>query len=523
MREYPSTGEITSTIEADMHDSTHEERVPADGRGALWLTGLAFMVIHIAFSGRYGFHRDELLSYSNSMHLDWCYVVYAPLTAWLARAELVVFGTSLVGYRFLPAVAIGLVCVLAGLIARAMGGGRRSMLVAAVAAGIAGPTCFAGTFFSYMSFDLLWWVLVAWATARLLKSEDPRWWLMIGAGIGLGLLTKYTIVGFAAGLLVGLLLTPDRRYFRSGWFWCGVAIALVMALPVILWQFQHHFVALAWMKSIHTRDMGWGRTDHFIPNQFWNVTSPVTAPIWCAGLWFLFATNAGKPFRVIGWMFVVPFVLFVIAKGRDYYLAPAYPMLLAAGAVWGENWVGAKSPHAQRRIARAVWISLTVGALSAFALTIPIAPVQSSWWRVADAANGCFRMEIGWPEMVATIAQVRDSLPAEERGVRVLAADEGEAGAVNLYGRAYGLKEAISGMNSNWLRGYGNPPPQTVIAVGFKKSTLDKIFASCEVAARLSNPYEVVNDAIGDREPIYVCRDIREPWPEFWKGFQYYG
>ena len=113
------------------------------------------------------------------------------------------------------------------------------MLVAAVAAGIAGPVAFAGSFFSYMSFDFLWWVVVAWATVELLRSEDPRWWIAIGAGIGLGLLTKYTIVFFAAGLLGGMLLTPNRRYFRSGWFWCAVAVALVLALPVIVWQFQH--------------------------------------------------------------------------------------------------------------------------------------------------------------------------------------------------------------------------------------------------------------------------------------------
>ena len=282
-----------------MNDSTDARWVHTDSSAALWLTGLAFAGVHIAVSGRYGFHRDELLSYSNAMHLDWCYVVYPPLTAWLARAELTVFGTSLMGYRFLPAVAIGMVSVLAGLIARAMGGGRRAMLVAAVAAGIAGPITFAGSFFSYMSFDLLWWVVVAWATVEILRSEDPRWWIAIGAGFGLGLLTKYTILAFAAGLLVGTLLTPNRRYLRSGWFWCGVAMTLVMALPVIVWQFQHHFAALAWMKSIHARDVSWGWTDYFLPKQFWNVTNPITVPLWCAGLWFLFATRCGKRFRVI--------------------------------------------------------------------------------------------------------------------------------------------------------------------------------------------------------------------------------
>ena len=240
------------------------------------------------------------------------------------------------------------------------------MLVAAVATGIAGPIAFAGSFFSYMSFDLLWWVAGAWAAVCLLRSQQPRWWIVIGAAIGLGMLTRYTILALPAGLLIGMLLTPNRRYFRSGWFWCGVALALAMASPVILWQFHHDFAALAWTKSIHARDVGWGKTDHFLLNPFWNVTSPTSDPLWCAGLWFLFATRTGKPFRMIGWMYVVPLVLFLMVKGRDYYMVPAYPMLLAAGAVWGESWLQTKSADAQGEgVTRGAWISLAVTALDA--------------------------------------------------------------------------------------------------------------------------------------------------------------
>ena len=155
---------------------------------------------------------------------------------------------------------------------------------------------------------------------------------------------------------------------------------------------------------------------------------------------------------------------------------------------------------------------------------LPFVPVNSLWWRVQDATTHQLNMQIGWPELAATVAHVRDSIPASDRAaLGVMAADEGEAGAVNLYGRAYGLPRAISGMNSNWLRGYGDPAPQTVIAVGFKPDELNPIFASCQVAAQLSNPHGVVNDIFRDREPVYVCRNIRSPWPEFWKNFQYYG
>ena len=507
-----------------MHESPMQPVSRRRDATLVWLTGLTFTLVHMATSSRYGFHRDELLSYSNARHLDWCYVVYPPLTAWLARMELEVFGTSLIGFRFFPAIAIGLLIVLTGLTARVLGGKRQAMLVSAVAAGIAGPILFSGSFLSYMSFDLLWWVAVAWCTASLLRSQDPRWWLGIGAAIGIGMLTKYTMAFFVAGLLGGMLLTPNRRYLRSPWFWCGVCVSVVIALPVIIWQFQHNFVGLDWMRSIHARDLGEGRTDYFLPSQFWRATSPVTVPLWLAGLWFLFATPAGKPFRMLGWMYVIPLVLFLVARGRDYYLTPAYPMLLAAGAVWGERWMSSLSQRSRSSALRTTWISLAVAGLVSFALVVPIPPINSTWWRIADAANDSFNMEIGWPELAATVARVRDSLSATDRGtVGILAADEGQAGAVNLYGRAYGLPEAISGMNSNWLRGYGDPPPQTVITVGFKRDELGRMFASCSWAATLPRAYGVVNETVGDRNEVWVCRDVRGGWPTFWKHFQYYG
>jgi len=508
-----------------MQDSSRPAHHRLSDTAAIWITGLAFTLVHIATSGRYGFHRDELLTYTNARHLDWCYVVYAPLTAWLARIELALFGTSLIGFRSLAAISVGLFAVFSGLIAREYGGQRQAVLVAAVAAGIEGPIFFAGTFLSYMSFDLLWWVAAAWCVARLLRTEDPRWFTAAGAAVGLGMLTKYTILFFAAGIFVALILTPNRRYLRSPWFWCGVALALVLATPVLVWQFQHHFVGLAWMESIHARDVSWGRTDWFLPDQLWKVTSPVTIPLWFAGLWYLFATPAGKQFRMLGWMFVVPLVLFLMARGRDYYLAPAYPMLFAAGAVWGESKLSGLSPVGQRAVRRSVWISLAIATIVIAALIVPIAPINSAWWRFANAANGGgFDMQIGWPEATAIVAGVRDSLSAADREhLGVLAGDEGSAGAINLYGRAYGLPEAISGMNSNWLRGYGNPPPRTVIAIGMDEGFLLRNFTACRRVAQLTNPYGVVNETIGKYSGVYVCGPPVKGWPDFWKSYQYYG
>lgn len=507
-----------------MNDATGAARWRLSDSGALWLLGLAITVVHVAAGTRYGFYRDELLTYSNARDLEWGYVVYPPMTAWLARGELALFGTSLVGFRFLAAVGTGLMAVLTGKMARAMGGGRQAMLVAACAASLGGVVFFTGSFLSYMSFDLLWWVAAAWCVTRLLAREDPRWWLGVGAAIGLGLMTKYTMALWAVAVLGAMALTPNRRYFRSGWFWAGVAVTLTMVAPNAWWQYQHHFVALDWVRSIHARDMRLGRTDNFVFLQFWEVTNPLAVPLWMAGLWFVLARPEGRRWRMLGWMYVLTLGSLLALRGRDYYLAPAYPMLMAAGAVWVEGRLHVLPAERQRRYLRTVWRALAICAVVMGALMLPIAPVNSAWWRVQEGVSHQLNMQIGWPELAATVAQVRNGLRADELGVvGVMAADEGEAGAVNLYGRAYGLPRAISGMNSNWLRGYGNPAPQTVIAVGFKPEELAGIFTTCRAAARLENPYGVVNDTYRGREVVYVCRNLQRPWPEFWKGFQYYG
>jgi Dolichyl-phosphate-mannose-protein mannosyltransferase len=501
------------------------QRVLSSDVAVLVLLALLRTLLHILTNGQYGFHRDELLTWNNARHLDWGYVLYPPLTPCLARIELEVFGNSLTGFRFFPAVSQGLVLLITGLMARELGAKREPQLVAALAVTIAGPSLVAGWFLSYTTFDYLWWSVVAYLVIRLLKSDDPRWWLVIGAAIGLGLMTKYTIGFLVLGVVGGVLFTPAQRYLKSPWLWSGLAVALLITLPNQLWQIHHHFISLEWIKSVHTRDVGWGRTDNFLLNQLWKCANPVTLPLWCAGLWYLFATPEGKRYRMLGWMYVIPLLAFFLARGRDYYLAPAYPMLLAAGAVCGEQWVRSLSSRIAATVRGITWRTLAVAGLCTAAVTLPLAPLNSGWWRAVDYVNGGnFNMQIGWPELAATVAHVRDSLPVREQAnLGILAGDEGEAGAVNLYGAAYGLPTAISGMNSNWLRGYGDLPPQTVIVLGERRDFVERNFVSCELAGHLTNRYGITNATVGDYSDVFVCRKLRKPWPEFWQQIRSFG
>lgn len=311
------------------------------------------------------------------------------------------------------------------------------------------------------------------------------------------------------------MLTPARRYLKSPWLWVGVAVSVVIFLPNALWQIRHHLISLDFLRSIHARDVRIGRTNGFLLNQLFVPACFLTIPLWVAGLYYYFFTEDGRRYRPVGWMFVISLMVFLVAQGRDYYMAPAYPMLLAAGAV-------ALMPRS-RLVRGLIWAGLALGGALGV-LLLPVAPVNSALWNAISGKLDNFREQIGWPELVDTVAAIRDSLPAEERATTgILTGNYGEAGAIDLYGPARGLPNAISGINSYWLRGYGDPPPQTLIVLGLSEQTMERNFESCALAGQIANRFGVKNEETMEHRDIYVCRRLREPWPEFWKDLRYFG
>ena len=476
---------------------------------------LGRLLVHVLTNGHYGFHRDELATLDDARYLARGYVAYPPLTPFLARVALELFGASAAGLRLFGALAQCAAIVLTGLMAREMGGRRWAQAAAALAVAIAPVSILWGALFQYSGLDYLWWVLAAYCAACLLRTEDPRWWLGIGVAIGVGMMTRYTMGFLAIGITGGVLLTPARRNLRSKWLWMGVAASLLIFLPNLVWQAQHNLISVDFLRYLHARDVRIGRADGFLVKQLFVPANPFTMPLWVAGLWFYFATPSGKRYRLLGWMFAIPFVLFAIAKGREYYTAGSYPMLFGGGAVWAEQWIASRRALAG--------IALVLGAAFG-AILVPIGSVNSWWWNHVASQIDDFREEVGWPELVETVAGIRDTLPAEERqGLGILAGNYGEAGAINLYSPEYGLPKATSGVNSYWLRGYGDPPPRTLIVVGLSRAALDRYFESCEVAGHVSNRYGVKNEETQEHLDIFVCRGLRQSWPEFWKQFRRFG
>jgi 4-amino-4-deoxy-L-arabinose transferase-like glycosyltransferase len=480
----------------------------------LILLAIAVVAIHALTNSRYGFHRDELATIDDARHLAAGYVAYPPVTPLIARFALWIFGPSVNGLRLFAALSQATAIVLTGLMARELGGNYETQLMAALATAIAPVSLLGGHLFQYFTFDYLWWTLALYFLIRLLNSGDPRWWLAIGASVGLGAETRYTIGVLVISMTVGVVVASARRYLASGWLIGGIAIALVIFAPNGIWQIQHHFIYLDFLSAIHARDVRIGRTSGFLLNQLFLPASFLTISLWLAGLyWYLF-TGAGKRFRALGWIFVSCLLLFWLAKGRDYYMAPAYPILFAAGAVWIES--------RSSLVRRVQWGALAAGGVAGICL-LPVAQPNSLLWNNIQGRIGDYHEEIGWVDLVNTVSSVRDSLPASERSsLGIIAFNYGEAGAIDLYGPARGLPAAVGGMNSYWSRGYPDPPPETLIVLGLDTEGADEYFRSCVIAARVINSYGIGNEESTNHPDIFVCGGPRQPWPEFWQRIRRY-
>jgi 4-amino-4-deoxy-L-arabinose transferase-like glycosyltransferase len=493
--------------------------------GVLILLALARVLLQVFTNGTYGFHQDELVTLDAAAHhLAWGYAAWPPVTPFLARVALSLFGPSLIGLRSFAVLAEGSVMLLTGLMIRDLGGRRWAQVLGAVAVATSPLSIVQGGLFQYETLDYLCWVLLAFTVVRLLKTENPRWWLGIGAAIGLGMMTKYTIAFSVAGVIVGVLATRNRRYLSSRWLWAGAGLALVIWFPNLIWQAQNGWISLVFLASIHTRDVQSGLTRSFLTDQILFNFNPVMLFLVIAGLVYFTFAPAGQRYRMMGWMYVVPFILLFITQGKGYYLAGTYPMLAANGAVW---WEGRLARIANPRRARtwrwASWGVLSVFAALLIATELPVAPLGSAWWDVVSKSNHELLSEVGWPELAQQVAGAYHALPESEKAhAAILALSSGEIGAIDLYGPAYGLPRAISGFDSYWAYGYGDPPPQTLVVVGFDSSLLAD-FQDCKLIAPITTPFNIQNDETSDHRAIYMCHNLRQPWPEFWKNFQYFG
>src|SRR5919201_148282 len=449
-----------------------------------WAALAVFMAIKVgvtmAVADRYGWHRDELYYLASSNHLSLGYVDYPPITPLPARLDQLIFPRSLPGLRLLTVLAGTAVIVISALIARELGGNRTAQTLAGVAALLSPEFIGTNILFQTVSFDELTWALVCL----------------------IGLETKYTVIGLGVAILVGLLATPERRWLASRWPWLGLAIAMLMLAPNIVWQVTHNWDSVAY--TLEHR----GSTDG--PILYWLqqvlLAGPLLLPAAVMGVIWMWRHER---WRAAAITVVGVELIFFLAGGKSYYPAPIYPLAYAASSIWFVEAVA-------RPIVRQLLIAANcIVTLILLPLGLPILPTQqmidSQIWQIRKDYGDM----IGWPELSQQVTTVYQQLPASDRAsVIILASNYGQAGALDFNGRS--LPTVVTPHLTYYYWAPAQMAPSTVIVVGYPRDYLAQFFGDIEEAGTIGNAYGMHNEEFG--KSIWVCRNpkmtLRQAWPE---------
>ncbi|HLL53693.1 MAG TPA: glycosyltransferase family 39 protein, partial [Myxococcaceae bacterium] len=273
------------------------------------------LALHLATNGRYGWFRDELYFLACGQRLAWGYVDQPPLIALVGRIATSLFGMSLWGVRLFPALAATGLVVLTGAFARRLGGGAFAMALAGLAAGLAPTFLVGGHLFTMNAFEPLIWTGCAWGVVSLVDAPRPRAWLALGALLGVGLLNKYSVGFFAVCLVLGLLLSRERRALRSPWLLASIGLCVLLVVPNILWQRANGWPMLELLRNGQLNKNTPFDAGAFLANQVLQL-NPLALPLWLLGLWFLLRREEGRRYRALGFAFLLNLALFIAMRAK---------------------------------------------------------------------------------------------------------------------------------------------------------------------------------------------------------------
>jgi hypothetical protein len=530
---------MASTTSTPPSITRNHESLLASGMAIIWAIALAKLLFHIYFNNRYGYFRDEFDYMSCGDHLSWGYVDQPPLIPFLIHINRAILGDSLRSIRFIPALASSLLVVQTAVLAREFGGRRFALLLSAIAVVIAPQYLSNGSLLGTNCLEPNLWMGCAYFAILAIKRDNPRYWLWFGVIAGIGMEEKYSIALFGFGIVVGLLLTPQRRVFLNPWIWIGGLAAFLIFLPNLLWNIHYHFPFIQLIRNIKAdgRDVILPLPQFFL--QQMGLVAVITAPIWIRGLLALLFSARLKPYRALGWCYLVCFTVFFVLHGKSYYLAPIYPMLLAAGAVGIESIIEGSKAGEENLHPRRTWLKyviiiamlatgtyfspITVPVLSpdrflAFTKTLPVKlPVMEHSHARAPLPQW-YADQFGWEEIVAETAVAWNKLTPEERldkNCGIFAQDYGQAGAIDFLGRKYGLPPALSGHQTWFLWGPRGYSGNCMIVLGDTRKRLEELWEHVDyVGDSPDNPY-----ALEKEIAVYICRGpkfgtLDQLWPQ---------
>ncbi len=493
---------------------------------ALSAIPLVLQLVGLTTKG-YSYFIDEFYYLACASRLAFGYVDHPPLAPLMLAMIRAVLGDSLLAIRIVPFLAASGTVALTCLLVARMGGGRFAVVLGAITVGLAPMSLSMSSFFSMNAFEPLLWMLLVLTVLRIARTGESRLWVVAGLLIGLSFENKHTAVVYVAALGLGILATRTRKILADRRVLAGAAVALLLALPNILWQVAHGVPSLEFyrnaivLKNVPSPPLMSLATLMFTMN-------PVTVPLWIAGFLSLFRRRNGPALRALGVTCVILLAVHVASQtSRPDRVIGIFPILFAAGAVAAERVI-------RPRAARIAVVAATVaGALVLAPLAIPLLP-PSSTARYVTALGLKFSVErgktspipqlladrTGWESYVDDVAKVFERLSPEDRKRAIIYAPSyGHAGAIELWGPARGLPRVIGSQNSYWHWSVGHTNTEVLIAVDANANTLRTLFREVTEAGRIRCDYCMSwrNDI-----PIFVARGSIVPIESVWARARHY-
>jgi hypothetical protein len=474
----------------------------------------------------YGIFRDEMYYIVCGRHLAWGYVDQAPMVALQARVAEMLFGFQhLALFRSFSAMAGAVKVFLTGILTWQLGGRRIAQVMAMIAVLIAPVYLGIDSFLSMNSFEPVFWMGCMVVVLRIVAGGSPKWWMLFGVLGGLGLLNKPSMAFFLVALLIGLLLTPQRRTLWSRWTLSAIGLILLIALPYLMWQIHHQWPTLVWLNNVNHshKNVKLGPLA-FVGAQIM-MLHPSSIFLLLPGLIWLFIAKTARGFRWIGLMYVVLLAIMIHLFAKDYYVAPVYPVLFAAGALAWQNLFSGSRKTAWLLPAWCV-VMLILGMI-ALPMGIPVMPPHQ-WIRYTQALHMTsqntetektgplpqfYADRFGWQGLVGEVARIYNSLtPADRAKVGIFCNNYGEASAIDVFGPKYGLPPAVSGHQNYYFWGPRGYTGALMIVVGESKSHVEKYCDSVQQVGETDNPLAMPFE----NGPIYLCHGGKVPLSAFW-------
>jgi 4-amino-4-deoxy-L-arabinose transferase-like glycosyltransferase len=483
-----------------------------------WAIVLLFVVLKLLFhfltNTNYELHRDAYLYIAQSDHLSWGYISVPPLTAFLTTVFRDLFGDSLFALRLLPAVVGGFTVLILSLSVREFGGGKWALILANSSYLFSVSYLRTNTLLQPVAIDVFFWCFVFYFILRLVKSGDPRYWIPFAVVAGTGFLNKYSMAFLAAGFLLALIISSERKLIRNRYFFFALITGMIIILPNVLWQYRHNWPVLYHFEMLNRYQLINVRLDDFLMAQILMNLNGII--IWVAGLSFLLFHRSAVRYRVLGYTFLFVMLILILSRGKHYYALGLYPVLFAAGGYVFERYVGRR-------------LYLYASLLFIVLISIPLLPVglpllkHDRMLRYSQVMRDyglelALRWEdgsihplpqdyadmIGWKELADKVISIYHDLPgAEKEKCYIYAENYGQAGAINFYGRKAGLPEVIcfNGSFVFWAPDHVDDL-NTLIYVNDEIDELEALFSSVQKAGEITDPY-----ARESGTPIWLCRD----------------